>query len=122
MFQERRAIVTARREISDTVAAAFLPFEQSVNDAATKGALCYATALQAHAAANLGPSVGREAVELLSEASRLAAMARDNVVRAHDLLRDLPAQHNLPTAGGANCPPNEAREPLVMPFVGAVAA
>ena len=122
MFEQRRAIVTARREIADTVAAAFLPFEKSAHDAATNGALTVAAVLQAHAAAALPPSAGREAVELLSEAARFAAIARDHVVKAHDVLRSLPAEHNLPTAGGANCPPNEGGDALILPFIGASAA
>ncbi len=118
MSFNKRQIIIARREIADTVAAAFLPFERSAHDAATNGALTVAAVLQAHAAAALPPSAGREAVELLSEAARFAAIARDHIVKAHDILRDLPAEHNLPTATGAECPPNVGSA-VIVPFASA---
>jgi hypothetical protein len=53
MFKQNRAIVSARREIADTVAAVFLPFEKSTHDAATNGALTVAAILQRLAAINV---------------------------------------------------------------------
>jgi hypothetical protein len=105
MTMKSRAIVTTRKSLGAMIAKQFLPLEDSANDTAAQSAAFVATLLEAHRCAALPPSAGAEVIELMSEASRLALQARANVVKAHDLLRDLPQQLGIAWSE-PECPPD----------------
>ena len=100
----KRDVVNNRKMVADRVAATFLPLERSAHETATHAALCVASILEQHAAAALPPTAGHDAIELLSEAARLSALSRNKVVKAHELLRNLPEQLNIPSATAPECP------------------
>ncbi len=98
-----RQTVLARRALTDTIANAFLPLEESADLTAIHAISCMATLLDARRSAALGVTVGEDILALINESCNLSYQAQTVIRRAHAQLLTLAEQLEI-TAGPPECP------------------